>query len=85
MVDSFTLEKLIEDRISKIDCQMQGYVLEGYPKSKEQLENLNNLHISREFTIGMQVSDDIIKSRAGKEVKPENLTKRYPLSRAQNL
>ena len=34
MIDNFTIEKLIEERISKIDCQMQGYVLEGYPKSR---------------------------------------------------
>lgn len=63
---------------------MQGYVLEGYPKSKEQLENLKNLHISPDFTIGMQVSDDTIKSRAGKETKPEDLTRRYPLYITQN-
>ena len=27
MVDNFTIEKLVEERIAKTDCQMQGYVL----------------------------------------------------------
>ena len=34
MVDNISIEKLIEERISKKDCQMQGYVLEGYPKNE---------------------------------------------------
>lgn len=32
---------------------MQGYVVEGYPKNKEQLENLKNLHINPNFIIGI--------------------------------
>jgi adenylate kinase len=37
LIDSFLIEKLIEERITKKDCRMQGFVLEGYPKTKEQL------------------------------------------------
>ena len=37
LIDNFLMEKLIEERISKKDCKMQGFVLEGYPKTKDQL------------------------------------------------
>lgn len=37
LIDSFLIEKLIEERITKKDCRIQGFVLEGYPKTKEQL------------------------------------------------
>ncbi len=36
LIDEFTIQKLIEERINKTDCLMQGFVLEGYPKTKEQ-------------------------------------------------
>lgn len=36
LIDEFTIQKLIEERINKTDCLMQGFVLEGYPKNKEQ-------------------------------------------------
>lgn len=56
MIDDFTVEKLLEERISKRDCEMQGYVIEGYPKNKAQLENLKNLHINPNFIIGLNPS-----------------------------
>jgi adenylate kinase family enzyme len=34
LVDEFTIQKLIEERINKTDCLMQGFVLEGYPKTQ---------------------------------------------------
>jgi adenylate kinase family enzyme len=34
LIDNFTVEKLLEERISKPDCEFEGYVLEGYPKTK---------------------------------------------------
>lgn len=36
LIDNFLIEKLIEERTAKKDCKMQGFVLEGYPKNREQ-------------------------------------------------
>jgi len=46
LVDDFLVEKLIEERIARKDCRMQGFVLEGYPKKQQQFDNLRNLKLS---------------------------------------
>lgn len=56
MIDSFLLEKLIEDRVSKKDCKLQGFVLEGYPKNKDQFENIKNLKLNPTLIVAIDAS-----------------------------
>lgn len=77
LIDDFTIEKLIDERISKKDCQMQGFVLEGYPKTKEQWKNLKNLRISPNFILGLDTPEAEIRERHG-DTLCEDFSKRYP-------
>lgn len=36
---------LIQNRLTQVDCQMQGYVLEGYPKTLPQSKALTDNHL----------------------------------------
>ena len=42
---------------------MQGFVLEGYPKTKDQWENLKNLRLNPNFIIGIDAAEDMIVER----------------------
>lgn len=37
---------LINDRVSQVDCHLQGFVIEGYPKTDVQLDSLSSLKIN---------------------------------------
>jgi adenylate kinase len=36
---------LIQSRLSQVDCQMQGFVLEGYPRTEGQVITLKDSYI----------------------------------------
>ena len=59
LIDIFLMEKLIEERISKKDCKMQGFILEGYPKSKEQLDNLKNMKLNPTMIIAIDTPIEV--------------------------
>lgn len=44
-------------RTSQTDCNMQGYVIDGYPKTKEQLDQLDDLKINPSFIIILECDD----------------------------
>jgi adenylate kinase family enzyme len=64
LIDHFLMEKLIEERICKKDCRMQGFVLEGYPKSKEQLDNLKNMKIDPTMIVAIDSPKELSQSRS---------------------
>jgi adenylate kinase len=37
---------------------MQGFVLEGYPKTEEQYDNLKNLNIRPTLTVNIDLSEE---------------------------
>jgi adenylate kinase len=45
LVDDSIMNGLIQNRLSQVDCQMQGYVLEGYPKTSNQSKALSDTHM----------------------------------------
>lgn len=55
---------------------MQGYVIEGYPKNKDQLESLKNMHIYPNFIIGINPPEEILSSRLD-ENKHHDFESRY--------
>ena len=36
---------LVQNRLTQVDCQMQGYVLEGYPKTLLQAKALSDTYL----------------------------------------
>ena len=45
LIDDSIMNGLIQNRLSQVDCQMQGYVLEGYPKTLNQSKALTDTHL----------------------------------------
>jgi adenylate kinase len=58
------IEKLIEERTSKKDCKMQGFVLEGYPKNREQFENIKNMKLDPTLIVAIDAPLELIKTRS---------------------
>lgn len=75
LIDSFLIEKLIEERIAKKDCRMQGFVLEGYPKTKEQLDNIKNMKINLTMLVGIDAPKELSERRCN--IPTEKLAARY--------
>lgn len=69
------MEKLIEERISKKDCKMQGFVLEGYPKNKDQFENIKNMKLNPTITVAIDTSAEVSEKRC--DLDPIKFGKRY--------
>ncbi len=63
-IDNFLVEKLIEERLAKKDCAMQGVVLEGYPKNKEQFDNLRTLKLQPSLLVTIDAPSELSLSRA---------------------
>ena len=75
LIDNFLMEKLIEERISKKDCKMQGFVLEGYPKNKDQFENIKNMKLNPTITVAIDTPMEVSEKR--NDLDPAKFTKRY--------
>ena len=45
LIDDSIMNGLVQNRLSQVDCQMQGYVLEGYPKTLNQSKALTDTHL----------------------------------------
>ena len=44
---------LIQNRLSQVDCQMQGFILEGYPKTYGQVVSLKDIYIKPSLIVMM--------------------------------
>ena len=44
LVQDSIVNGLIQNRLSQVDAQMQGYVLEGYPRTEGQVVALRDAH-----------------------------------------
>lgn len=64
LIDNFLIEKLIEERITKKDCKMQGFVLEGYPKNKEQYDNIKNMKLAPTMLIAIDTPKEVSQRRS---------------------
>jgi adenylate kinase len=74
MVDDFLVEKLIEERIARKDCRMQGFVLEGYPKNQQQFDNLRNMKLAPTMVVAI---DAPLQLLSGRTQDPDALKHRY--------
>ena len=53
---------IIKDRIAKDDCA-NGFILDGFPRTIAQAEALDNMGISIDRVLDINVADDVIASR----------------------
>lgn len=44
---------LVQNRLTQVDCQMQGYVLEGYPKTLNQSKALSDTHLKPSLIVSI--------------------------------
>lgn len=54
---------------------MQGFVLEGYPKSKEQFENIKNMKLDPTMIVAIDTPKEVSESRC--DLDPVKFGKRY--------
>ncbi|XP_066592376.1 adenylate kinase 7-like, partial [Prorops nasuta] len=65
-LDDATLNKLLQRRLQSKDCQNQGYILDGYPKTLEQakhlfpLENIQNDDLEEEEDLELSLQDSFM-------------------------
>lgn len=45
MMEDNIVNGLVQSRLSQVDCQLQGFVLEGYPQSFGQVVALKDIYI----------------------------------------
>lgn len=57
---------LIQNRLSQVDCQMQGYVLEGYPKTLGQSKALFDSHLKPSLIV--LLSGGPLNTQVSKEI-----------------
>ena len=52
------LNNLVSERISQPDCQINGWVLEGYPMSESQVNQLKALKVKPTATVLLQQAEE---------------------------
>ena len=82
LVPEATLLKVLTDRLSRLDCVTRGWVLHGYPRTREQAEQLSGAGYSRVRTTAdgsaAQLRDD------ARQTSESSLTSRAPFSSGAN-
>ena len=53
---------IVKERLSQSDCD-KGYILDGFPRSVPQAEALDEMGVSLDVVISLEVSDDDIVTR----------------------
>ena len=51
---------LVHERIRQVDCHIQGYILDGFPKNLVQLLNLEDMKITPSLIVILEASDELV-------------------------
>jgi len=54
---------LIKERLNQQDCRVNGWVLEGFPKTESQMNMLKTMKIPVSLVVVLQIDDDIVYER----------------------
>lgn len=60
--DEFIVE-LIKDRIDRVDCRVNGWILDGAPLNMEQIELLKSNGMIPSLAITLEISDTLVMQR----------------------
>ncbi|XP_063051801.1 adenylate kinase 8 [Engraulis encrasicolus] len=64
--------RMIQQRLSRIDCVRRGWVLEGIPRTREEALGLQEAGIAPEHIVVLEAPDDVLIERSlGKRIDPE--------------
>lgn len=64
--------QIVTDRISQRDCQQQGWLLDGFPRTHAQAEALANAGTSADCFILLNVADEVLVERVvGRRLDPD--------------
>jgi adenylate kinase len=55
--------KLISERINKLDCKINGWILDGFPHTVNQLNLLKEYNFNPSLVILLEVSDHLVYER----------------------
>lgn len=70
-VPDHVVNRIIESRLSQTDCRVNGWILEGFPKSKAQVALLKGMSIKPAIVFILEQSEDeSIRRMANKMVDP---------------
>lgn len=53
LIQDNIINGLVQNRLSQVDCQMQGFVLEGYPKTSGQFVALKDTYLQPNLIVSI--------------------------------
>lgn len=54
--------EIVKERLAKSDCE-KGYILDGFPRTVTQAQALDNMGITLDFAVSLEVADEVILER----------------------
>ncbi|CAG9312031.1 unnamed protein product [Blepharisma stoltei] len=63
MVPDFIITELVRNRLQETDCKMNGWILDGFPKTVEQVRSLKEFKIQPSHVFFLESSDALIYER----------------------
>ena len=71
LVPDDVIVKLVRDRINQADCQERGYLLDGFPRTRQQALALKTMGIEPDTFLFIDVDDDALVERiVGRRMDP---------------
>ena len=58
----------MNERLSKKDCIIQGFVLDGFPKNLSQIQSLEDLRVQPNFIFVLEANEESLMEKAGEKV-----------------
>lgn len=70
-VQDDVIGNLVADRIKQPDCQIHGFLLDGFPKTIEQIQLLEDMKVQPTVIVILECPDEITEERLGnKRIDP---------------
>lgn len=63
MIPDFIITELVRNRLQETDCKMNGWVLDGFPKTIEQVRSLKEFKIHPSHVFFLESSDALVYER----------------------
>lgn len=54
---------IVNSRVQQTDCQMQGFVLDGFPKTQNQIKALEDLKIKPNLILALETTNELMFER----------------------
>ena len=75
---------IVNSRLQQTDCQMQGFVLEGFPKSLNQIKCLEDLKLNPNLIVALESTIEIMYERVSYRKIDPNTGDIYNLNQNQS-